>query len=240
MSAKPNVEKAEVDKFSAIASRWWDPQGPQAPLHVLNPVRLAYVKRFSALPGSCVLDVGCGGGLLSEAMAREGALVTGLDMSAELINVAKLHMLETRQTQTDVNAQYVLGTVEDYAQKHAGSFDLITCMEMLEHVPDPASIIRACSDLLKPNGKIILSTINRTPQAFALAIVGAEYIAGMLPKGTHHYRKFIRPSEMRRWLEQAGIECDDVSGLQYRPMTKSASLGGSVSVNYLMAGSKAS
>lgn len=229
-----NVSAAEVQKFGALASRWWDPAGPQAPLHHLNPARLGYVMQRHSLSGAKVLDVGCGGGLLSEAIAREGAVVTALDLAPELIEVAKLHLLESRQHQPGLRVDYRLQTVEALAEEMPAAFDAITCMEMLEHVPEPQSVIAACARLLKPGGQLFLSTLNRTPQAFALAIVGAEYIAGLLPKGTHDWRQFITPAELGAGLRNAGLELQDVSGLHYNPLTREATVGRGAAVNYLM------
>lgn len=228
-----NVNPQEIAKFGALASRWWDPNGPQRPLHELNPVRLDYVRRHRALRGACVLDVGCGAGLLSEAMAGEGARVTGIDLSPELIDVAQLHLLESGR-----QAEYRVVSAEDLAAERPGSFDAVTCMEMLEHVPDPASVLRACFTLLAPGGMLLLSTLNRTPAAFALAIVGAEYVARLLPKGTHDYRSFIKPSELAAALRAAGFELRDVSGLSYNPITRRAAITGNAAVNYLMVAEK--
>lgn len=223
-----NVNPVELEKFAALANRWWDENGPQKPLHQLNPARLGYVRERVALRGARVLDVGCGGGLLSEALAGEGATVVALDLAPELIEIARLHLLESRRA-----VDYRLQSVESLADSEPGSFDAITCMEMLEHVPDPLSVIRACATLLKPGGRLFLSTLNRTPAAFALAIVGAEYIAGLLPKGTHDYTSFIRPSELAAWLRAAGLQLDDVSGLAYDPIRGKAWVGGPTAVNYL-------
>ena len=229
-----NASQAELDKFGALASRWWDPQGPQRPLHELNPARLGYVRGRLALPGALVLDVGCGAGLLSEALAREGAQVTALDLAPELIEVAKLHLLES-----GLNVDYRLQSVEALAAEAPGSFDAITCMEMLEHVPDPSAVVRACATLLKPGGQLFLSTLNRTPAAFAVAIVGAEYLARLLPTGTHDYKQFIRPSELAAWLRAAGLQARDVSGLSYDPIRRKAWVGGPTAINYLACAVKA-
>ena len=223
-----NFDQAELDKFGALANRWWDPQGPQKALHALNPVRLDYVKQRIALRDATVLDVGCGAGLLSEALAREGARVTATDLAPELIKVAKLHKLESQ-----ISVDYRLQSVESLAAEQPGSFDVITCMEMLEHVPDPSAIIAACATLLKPGGQLFLSTLNRTPAAFALAIVGAEYVARLLPKGTHHYQDFIKPSELAAWLRAADLQLEDVSGLAYEPWRNAARIIGRTDVNYL-------
>ncbi len=229
-----NASQAELDKFGALARRWWDPQGPQRPLHELNPARLGYVRDRVPLGGARVLDVGCGGGLLSEALAREGARVTALDLAPELIDVAKLHLLES-----GLQVDYRLQPVEALAEQAPGSFDAITCMEMLEHVPDPGSVLAACARLLVPGGRLFVSTLNRTPMAFAVAIVGAEYLARLLPAGTHDYRQFIRPSELAAWLRDAGLQLEDVSGLAYDPVRRRARVGGGTSVNYLACAVKA-
>ena len=232
-AADNNFDQAELDKFGALANRWWDPEGPQKALHALNPVRLQYVKQRVALRDAVVLDVGCGGGLLSEALAKEGAEVTALDLAPELIKVAKLHRLES-----GVSVDYRLQSVEALAAEQPGSFDAITCMEMLEHVPDPSAIIAACASLLKPGGQLFLSTLNRTPAAFALAIVGAEYVARLLPKGTHQYQDFIKPAELAAWLRAADLQMQDVSGLAYEPWRNGARLISRTDVNYLASASK--
>ena len=232
-TANKNFDQAELDKFGALANRWWDPEGPQKALHALNPVRLQYVKQRISLRDAKVLDVGCGGGLLSEALAKEGAEVTAIDLAPELIKVAKLHRLES-----GVAVDYRLQSVEALAAEQPGSFDAITCMEMLEHVPDPSAIIAACASLLKPGGQLFLSTLNRTPAAFALAIVGAEYVARLLPKGTHHYQDFIKPAELGAWLRAADLQLQDVSGLAYEPWRNGARLISRTDVNYLACASK--
>ena len=228
-----NFDQAELDKFGALANRWWDPQGPQKALHALNPVRLDYVRQRMPLRDAVVLDVGCGAGLLSEALAKEGANVCAIDLAPELIKVAKLHRLES-----GVEVDYRLQSAESLAAEVPGSFDAVTCMEMLEHVPDPAAIIAACAALLKPGGRLFLSTLNRTPAAFALAIVGAEYVARLLPKGTHHYQDFIKPSELAGWLRAAGLRLEDVSGLAYEPWRNAARIIGRTEVNYLACAAK--
>ena len=228
-----NFSQLELDKFGALAHRWWDPQGPQKALHALNPPRLRYVAERASLAGTQVLDVGCGGGLLSEALAGEGAAVTAIDLAPELIKVARLHRLET-----GVEVDYRLQSVEALASERPASFDVVTCMEMLEHVPDPGAIIEACSTLLKPGGRLFVSTLNRTPAAFALAIVGAEYVARLLPKGTHQYRDFIRPSELGGWLRAAGLQLEDVSGLMYEPWRNAARITSRTDVNYLASARK--
>lgn len=227
-NASANFHQAELDKFAALANRWWDADGPQKPLHALNPVRLDYVAARTPLAGARVLDVGCGGGLLSEALARQGAQVTAIDLAPELVKVARLHRLES-----GLEVDYRVQSVEDLATEAPGSFDAITCMEMLEHVPRPGAILQACATLLKPGGKLFLSTLNRTPAAFAVAIVGAEYVARLLPRGTHHYQDFISPSELAAWLREAGLQLQDVSGLAYEPWRGSARLSRRTDINYL-------
>lgn len=227
-SPAPNFRQSELDKFAALANRWWDPKGPQKALHALNPVRLGYVADRIALEGAKVLDVGCGGGLLSEALARAGADVTAIDLADDLVKVARLHGLESA-----VKVDYRVQPVEALAAEQPGAFDAITCMEMLEHVPNPAAILAACARLLRPGGRLFVSTLNRTPAAFALAIVGAEYLARLLPKGTHQYRDFIRPSELGGWLRECGLQLEDVSGLMYEPWRDAARLSGRTDVNYL-------
>ena len=226
--SQDNVSPAEIARFGALARRWWDPNGPQRPLHELNPARLAYVAERTGLRDARVLDVGCGAGLLSEAMAREGAQVTALDLAPELIDVARLHLLESV-----LQVDYQLVSAEELAAQAPASFDAITCMEMLEHVPDPGSILRACATLLRPGGKLFVSTLNRTPLAFAVAIVGAEYLAGLLPKGTHDYKRFIRPAELSAWLRDAGFELEDVSGLAYDPIRRKAWVSQRTDIKYL-------
>ena len=232
--ASSNFDQAELDKFAALANRWWDADGPQKPLHALNPARLGYVAARVPLSGARVLDVGCGGGLLSEALARAGAQVTAIDLAPELVKVARLHTLES-----GVQVDYQVKAVEALAAERPVSFAAVTCMEMLEHVPDPAAIVAACATLLRPGGRLFLSTLNRTPAAFALAIVGAEYVAGLLPKGTHSYAGFIRPSELAGWLREADLQLEDVSGLSYDPLRQRASLSRRTGVNYLACAAKA-
>ena len=223
-----NFRQEELDRFASLANRWWDPQGPQKPLHALNPARLGYVTDRTPLQGARVLDVGCGGGLLSEAMARAGADVTAIDLADDLVKVARLHALES-----GVKIDYRVQAVEALAEEQPGTFDVVTCMEMLEHVPDPAAILQACEKLLKPGGRLFVSTLNRTPAAFALAIVGAEYIARLLPKGTHRYSEFIRPSELAAWLRAASLQLEDVSGLLYEPWRNAARIVSRTDVNYV-------
>ena len=227
-AAGSNFRQEELDRFASLANRWWDPDGPQKPLHALNPARLDYVSARLPLRGARVLDVGCGGGLLSEALARAGADVVAIDLAPELVKVARLHGLES-----GVRVDYRVQPVEALAEAEAGTFDAVTCMEMLEHVPDPAAILRACAAALKPGGRLFVSTLNRTPAAFALAIVGAEYIARLLPTGTHRYSEFIRPSELAAWLREAGLALEDVSGLIYEPWRNAARIGSRTDVNYL-------
>jgi 2-polyprenyl-6-hydroxyphenyl methylase/3-demethylubiquinone-9 3-methyltransferase len=226
--ASTNFDQAELDKFAALANRWWDVDGPQKPLHALNPVRLQYVAQRVPLRGARVLDIGCGGGLLSEALAKEGADVTAIDLAPELVKVARLHSLES-----GVTVDYRVQAAEDLAAEQPGSFDVVTCMEMLEHVPDPGAIIAACHRLLKPGGQLFLSTVNRTPAAFAVAIVGAEYVARLLPKGTHHYQDFIKPAELGKWLREANLSLRDVSGMAYEPWRNRARLSTRTDINYL-------
>ena len=223
-----NFRQAELDRFNELANRWWDPNGPQKALHALNPARLSYVAARSPLAGASVLDIGCGGGLLSEAMAADGADVTAIDLAPDLLKIARLHGLES-----GVKVDYRQVSAEAIAAEMPAAFDAITCMEMLEHVPEPRSVLAACATLLKPGGRLFLSTLNRTPAAFALAIVGAEYIARILPKGTHQYRDFIKPSELAAWLREAGFELEDVSGLVYEPWRNAARIGTRTDVNYL-------
>ena len=225
-----NVDPGEVQKFEALAWRWWDANSEFKPLHQLNPLRLNYIdRRCDGLAGKCVIDVGCGGGILSESMALRDATVTGIDMAESPLSVARLHSLET-----GIEIQYEQCTAEDMAEEHAGEFDVVTCMEMLEHVPDPSSVIAACAALVKPGGQVFFSTINRNPKSFALAIVGAEYLLRMLPRGTHEYAKFIRPSELDGWARESGLSLGNISGMTYNPVFQTYSLGDDVGVNYLM------
>ena len=226
--AYDNFSQAELDKFNELAHRWWDPQGPQKALHALNPARLGYVADRVQLRGARVLDLGCGGGLLSEALAEAGADVTAIDLAPDLLKIARLHGLES-----GIRVDYRQVSTEALAAEMPGGFDAITCMEMLEHVPDPASILRACATLLRPGGRLFVSTLNRTPAAFALAIVGAEYVARLLPKGTHRYRDFIKPSELAAWLRASGLQLEDVRGLVYEPWRNAARLSSRTDVNYL-------
>jgi len=228
-----NVNPAETAKFDRLASRWWDPDGESRPLHDLNPVRLGYIAERCTLQGARALDVGCGGGLLSEALARSGAQVTAIDLAPAVLDVARLHLHES-----GLAVDYREVSVEALAADMPAAFDVVTCMEMLEHVPDPASVIGACARLLKPGGRLFLSTLNRTPLAFGAAIVGAEHLLRLLPRGTHHYAQFLKPSEIAADLRAAGLVLDDLSGLAYNPLTRKAWLSGSVAVNYLACASK--
>lgn len=224
-----NMDAAEVAKFEALASRWWDKESEFKPLHDINPLRTQFIDERASLAGKNVLDVGCGGGILSEAMAQRGATVTGIDMGEAPLNVARLHALES-----GVKVEYKRIPVEELAAQQPASFDVVTCLEMLEHVPDPASIIRACANLVKPGGQVFFSTLNRNPKAFLLAVVGAEYIMNMLPKGTHDYKKFIRPSELASMCRAAGLQPAELTGMTYNPITRHYKLGRDTDVNYLL------
>ena len=228
-----NLDLRERDKFDQASDSWWDPEGPFRPLHELNPARLRYILDRVRIEGASVLDVGCGGGILSESLAASGAAVTGIDIAPRALSVARLHLLES-----GLEVDYREITVEQLAAENPASYDIVTCMEMLEHVPDPASVLHAVAALLKPGGQAFFSTLNRTPAAFLLGIVGAEYIAGILPRGTHRYDRFIRPSELSRWLRSAGMQVNDIEGIHYDPLARFARLGGSVRVNYLVHASK--
>jgi 2-polyprenyl-6-hydroxyphenyl methylase/3-demethylubiquinone-9 3-methyltransferase len=224
-----NIDHAEREKFDSVASGWWDPEGPFRPLHDLNPARLKFIRDRAELKDAKVVDVGCGGGILSESMAEQGARVTGIDVAERVLAIARLHLHES-----GLEVDYLEKTVEDLAANAPGEYDVVTCMEMLEHVPDPPSVIESVAALMKPGGQGFFSTLNRTPLAFALGIVGAEHIARLLPRGTHRYDRFIRPSELSAWLRAAGLVVRDITGLHYNPLTKSVKLGGSVAVNYLV------
>ena len=228
--SRQNVDHAEIAKFEAVASRWWDLEGEFKPLHRINPLRLGWIAQHSnGLFGKKVLDVGCGGGILAESMAREGAEVTGLDMGAEPLEVARLHALES-----GVNVNYVQQTVEDHVISHAGAYDVVTCMEMLEHVPDPRSVVLACAQLVKPGGEVFFSTINRNPKAWLLAVFGAEYVMRMVPRGTHDVKKFIRPAELLNWVDETPLREMGMIGLHYNPLTNQFRLGRGVDVNYMV------
>lgn len=230
---RQNVDRAEIAKFEALASRWWDKESEFKPLHDINPLRLNYIDERAPLPGKKVLDVGCGGGILSEGLSLRGAHVKGIDMGEAPLSVAKLHGLES-----GVKVDYQQTTIEDLVEEEAGTYDVVTCLEMLEHVPDPASVVAACAKLLKPGGDLFLSTINRNPKAFLFAIVGAEHVLRMLPKGTHEYKKFIRPSELANYVRAADLEFQDLTGMTYNPIIKEYKLGEDVDVNYLMHATK--
>jgi 2-polyprenyl-6-hydroxyphenyl methylase/3-demethylubiquinone-9 3-methyltransferase len=227
-AATRNADPAELAKFSALAMSWWDPAGPSKPLHELNPLRLRYIERAAVLSGARALDVGCGGGILSEAMAKRGADVLGIDLSQAVLDVAELHALESK-----LQIQYQAISAEELAAAQPAGFDLVTCMEMLEHVPDPAAILGALAKLARPGGNVVISTLNRKPLAFAVAIIGAEYIARALPRGTHEYLKFIRPSELARWGRAAGLTLVDLTGITYNPLTRAFRLSPNTDVNYL-------
>lgn len=229
MTARQNVDQKELQKFAALAHRWWDPNSEFKPLHEINPLRLNYIDQHVGLKGKRVLDVGCGGGILSESMSARGADVTGIDLGEKALKVAQLHQMES-----GANVAYRLVAVEVLAEEQPESFDVVTCMEMLEHVPDPAAVIEACARLVKPGGTVFFSTINRNPKAYLFAVIGAEYILNMLPRGTHAYEKFIKPSELGQWSRLAGLTTTDIKGMSYNPLTKRYWLGNDVSVNYLM------
>ena len=229
-----NADPQELAKFSQLAHRWWDPKSEFKPLHEINPLRLSWIDKHASLTGKTVLDIGCGGGILSESMAGLGASVTGIDLSEKALGVARLHLLESGKT-----VDYRMISAEDLAAQAPASFDVVTCMEMLEHVPAPASIIAACSALAKPGGHVFFSTINRNPKAYLFAVLGAEYILRMLPKGTHDYAKFLRPSELSRWARSVNLEPDDLIGMTYNPFSDKYSLGSNTDVNYLLHAVKA-
>ena len=224
-----NADQNELDKFSQLAHRWWDPNSEFKPLHAINPLRLEWIDQHAGIAGKKVLDIGCGGGILSESMAQRGAEVTGIDLSEKALGVARLHLLESGN-----QVDYRNTSAEALAEQTPGAYDIITCMEMLEHVPSPASIISACSALVKPGGHVFFSTLNRNPKAYLLAVVGAEYILNMLPKGTHDYVKFIRPSELSRWAKSVDLEPDELIGMTYNPFTQRYRLGRDTDVNYLL------
>jgi 2-polyprenyl-6-hydroxyphenyl methylase/3-demethylubiquinone-9 3-methyltransferase len=228
MHSGATVDPAEISKFDAAAPRWWDPDGEFRPLHDLNPARLDYIEARAGLAGRRALDVGCGGGLLAEGMARRGARVTGIDLAPAVLEVARLHALDA-----GIEVDYRQVAAEALAAAESGTFDLVTCLEMLEHVPDPAGILQAIARLVRPGGDVVCSTINRNPKAFALAIVGAEYLLRLLPRGTHQYSRLIRPSELARWARAAGLELVDLAGLDYNPATRRARVSADTSVNYL-------
>jgi 2-polyprenyl-6-hydroxyphenyl methylase/3-demethylubiquinone-9 3-methyltransferase len=220
-----NADPAELEKFGRLASRWWDPQGEFRPLHEINPLRLGWIEGHVPLAGKNVLDVGCGGGILTEAMARSGARVTGIDLSEKALRVAELHLLESR-----LDIRYEKSSVEDYR----GTFDVVTCMELIEHVPDQGSLVAACARLVRPGGHVFFSTINRNLKSYLFAVVGAEYVLGLLPKGTHDYQRFVKPSELAAWCRASGLSSEELIGMTYNPLTRRYSLGRDCDVNYLL------
>ena len=224
-----NADPAELDKFGDLAHRWWDPNSEFKPLHDINPLRLDWIDAAIGLSGKRVLDVGCGGGLLSEGMAVRGAKVTGIDLSEKPLGIARLHLLESGQ-----KVDYRKSSAEQLAEEMPGTFDAVTCLDMLEHVPDPASIVDSCARLVKPGGQVFFSTINRNPKAYLFAVIGAEYLLQMLPKGTHDFAKFIKPSELIRWCKQSALEPDELVGMTYNPLTRHYALGSDTDVNYLV------
>lgn len=224
-----NVDPAEISKFEALASRWWDPSGDFRPLHQMNPLRANWIDARAPVAGRRVLDVGCGGGILSEALAQRGAEVTGIDMGEAPLAVARLHLVES-----GLEIDYRQANAEDLVTDEAGHYDIVTCMEVLEHVPDPASLVRACAQLTRPGGDLFFATINRNPKSYLFAIIGAEHLLKLLPKGTHDYARFIRPSELSGWARAAGLTMGDLQGMLYNPLTRSFSTGRDVDVNYLL------
>jgi 2-polyprenyl-6-hydroxyphenyl methylase/3-demethylubiquinone-9 3-methyltransferase len=235
MTAHTNADPAELAKFSELAHRWWDPQSEFRPLHQINPLRLDWIDTLVGLSGKRVLDVGCGGGILSDSMARRGADVTGIDLAGKALKVAQLHALEAATP----NVRYLETSVEALAAEQPASFDVVTCMEMIEHVPDPASVVRSCSELVKPGGWVFFSTINRNPMACLFAIVGAEYVLRLLPRGTHEYAKFVRPAELATHCRTSGLDIQQMRGMEYNPLTQRYWLSDDTSVNYLVATRKA-
>lgn len=224
-----NYDPQEIAKFAALAAHWWDPTGELKTLHQINPLRISYITEKVDLTGKTAIDIGCGGGILSESMAMKGAAVTGIDMNKAVIDVAKLHQLES-----GTKVEYLFTSAEEIAKERPGHYDIVTCLEMLEHVPDPASIIQACAKLAKPGGHIFFSTLNRNPKSYLFAILGAEYLLKLLPKNTHDYAKFIRPSELNVWTKKAGISAQELKGISYHPITQHFKLTDDISVNYLM------
>lgn len=230
MTSHDNVDPAEIDKFQAIANRWWDEESEFKPLHRINPIRVEYINKLcGGLDGKKVLDIGCGGGLLTEAMATHNAVVTGIDMAEKSLSIARLHLYES-----ELEVDYQLTSAEAFAESHAGEFDVVTCLEMLEHVPDPQSVIAAAASLVKPGGHLFFSTINRNPKSFMLAIVGAEYLLNMLPKGTHDYQKLIKPSELAAICREHKLTIKDISGITYNPITDQYKLSQDIDVNYIV------
>ncbi len=225
-----NVDQSEIDKFSALAHRWWDPTSEFKPLHAINPLRLGWIESITSLAGKKVLDVGCGGGILAESLSKAGGIVTGIDLSNKALKVAELHQLES-----NTSVQYRSISAEDLAKQEPENYDVVTCMEMLEHVPDPSSVVQACATLCKPGGSIFFSTLNRNPKSYLFAIIGAEYILKLLPKGTHEYDKFIKPSELANFTRQACLELLEIKGMTYNPLTQIYRLGSDTDVNYMIA-----
>lgn len=238
MQAAANVSPEEIARFGKLAARWWDPDGESRPLHDLNPVRASYVGERVKLQGARVADVGCGGGLLSEALAKSGAHVTGIDMGEKVIEIARLHLHESRLEVPDLHVDYRLQSSAELAAAEPEHFDAVCCMELIEHVPDPEALVSDLARMVKPGGVVVMSTLNRTPAAFGAAILGAEYLMRMLPRGTHHYAQFLKPSELGRLLRHAGLEVEDVSGLGYNPMNRKAWISRFTSVNYLISARK--
>jgi 2-polyprenyl-6-hydroxyphenyl methylase/3-demethylubiquinone-9 3-methyltransferase len=228
-----NADPLELQKFSELAHRWWDPNSEFRPLHEINPLRLEWINALAPVAGKRVVDIGCGGGILAEAIAKKGATVTGIDLSEKALKVADLHSLES-----GVSVRYELTSAEDLAAREAGQYDVVTCMEMLEHVPDPSAIVKACATLVKPGGQVFFSTLNRNPKSYLFAIIGAEYVLRLLPRGTHDYAKFITPAELSQYSRNAGLQVDAVKGMTYNPFTKIYSLNQDTDVNYLIACSK--
>lgn len=228
MKQNTNVDLQEIEKFSSYAKVWWDPTGPFAPLHAINPPRLHFIKKHSKLDGKTILDVGCGAGILTESLYAAGAKTAGIDASEKVLNVAM-----ERAKVNELTIDYFHGTIEDYLTRSEQQFDIITCMELIEHVPSPIQLLKNCASILKPGGQFFLSTINRTPKAYLFAIIGAEYVLNILPKNTHQYKKFIKPAEMQKLMQEAGLKLEDISGMNYNPFTKHAKLCSNTSINYL-------
>lgn len=228
-TVRDNVDPAELAKFDSLASRWWDTEGDFRPLHEINPLRLDWIRQHAKLAGCRAVDIGCGGGILAESMAAANAQVTGIDMAEGPLAVARLH-----QHESGANVDYRRATAEELAASEAGAYDVVTCLEMLEHVPDPSQVVKSCAEIVRPGGHVFFSTINRNPKSFLFAIVGAEYVLKLLPSGTHEYAKFIRPSELEAWARNAGLELRASIGMHYNPITREYSLGPNLDVNYLM------
>jgi 2-polyprenyl-6-hydroxyphenyl methylase/3-demethylubiquinone-9 3-methyltransferase len=233
-STPQNVDPEEISRFAALASRWWDHEGEMKALHDINPLRASYVDEKARVSGKTLLDVGCGAGLFTEAMAAKGAVVTGIDAGEEILKVARLHLRESK-----LDIEYRQSTAEEFAARYPNGFDIVSCLEMLEHVPDPASVVRACAGLCRPGGHLFFSSINRNTKAWLLAILGAEYLLNMVPRGTHVYERLVRPSELSRWLREANLRLDDLAGMEYNPVTRTYRISGSTEVNYLVHATKA-